>query len=83
MCVLCVVDWGRRLIPPGGLAVRERAKKVLELLHDERRMKEERDKAQKNRNKYQGYGSDSSMRGGPRTGGCTLRPHSLSRSGLN
>ncbi|ELR15369.1 ENTH domain containing protein [Acanthamoeba castellanii str. Neff] len=46
-----------------GQSVRERAKKVLELLHDERRMKEERDKAQKNRNKYQGYGSDSSMRG--------------------
>jgi len=51
-----------------GQSVRERAKKVLELLHDEKRLKEERTKAQQNRSKYQGYGSDSGMRGGPRSG---------------
>lgn len=69
--------------PHTTFAVRERAKKVLELLHDEKRMKEERAKAQQNRNKYQGYGSDSSMRGGPRSCTYTLLHASVPLRGVN
>lgn len=39
--------------------VRSKAKAVLELIHDEAKLREERDKAKKNRGKYQGYGSDT------------------------
>ncbi|EFA76526.1 epsin [Heterostelium album PN500] len=41
-----------------GLSVRERAKQVIELLHDDKRIKEERDKAKANQNKYVGIGND-------------------------
>jgi hypothetical protein len=39
--------------------VRHKAKVVLELLHDEGKLREERRKAKENRGKYQGYGSDA------------------------
>jgi len=42
-----------------GQAIRSKAKQVLELIHDESKLREEREKAKKNRNKYQGYGSES------------------------
>lgn len=38
--------------------VRERAKQVIELLHDDKRIKGEREKAKSNRDKYKGVGGD-------------------------
>eukprot|EP01120_Amphizonella_sp_Union-15-10_P001816 TRINITY_DN11959_c0_g1_i1.p1 TRINITY_DN11959_c0_g1~~TRINITY_DN11959_c0_g1_i1.p1 ORF type:complete len:504 (-),score=99.93 TRINITY_DN11959_c0_g1_i1:65-1357(-) len=42
-----------------GLSVRERAKIIIDLLHDEKRLKDERKKASINRDKWVGMGSDS------------------------
>lgn len=39
-------------------SVRERAKQVIELLHDDKRIKAEREKAKTNRDKYKGAGND-------------------------
>eukprot|EP01112_Ceratiomyxa_fruticulosa_P016070 TRINITY_DN4821_c0_g1_i1.p1 TRINITY_DN4821_c0_g1~~TRINITY_DN4821_c0_g1_i1.p1 ORF type:complete len:673 (-),score=199.52 TRINITY_DN4821_c0_g1_i1:196-2214(-) len=41
-----------------GLSVRERAKQIIELIHDDRRIKQEREKAAANRDKYVGIGSE-------------------------
>jgi epsin len=38
--------------------VRERARQVIELLHDDKRIKAEREKAKTNRDKYRGAGNE-------------------------
>lgn len=53
-----------------GLSVRERAKAIVELLHDERRLNEERSKARANRDKYtNAISSDQARYGGSYGGG--------------
>src|SRR5947209_305366 len=56
------------IIPPSGtetkdgeLNVRVKAKELVELVQDEERLREERKKARKNRDKYVGIGSDRMM----------------------
>jgi len=55
-------------------SVRSKVKQVLELIHDDSKLREERDKAKKNRGKYQGYGSDTP---GAFRGGTTVIPNYL------
>lgn len=53
-----------------GLSVRERAKQVIELLHDDKRIKIEREKAKTNRDKYVGVGNEGrGQYGGGQYGG--------------
>ena len=47
-----------------GINVRHRAKEILELLGDNDRLRDERQKAQQNKNKYTGVASEESRYGG-------------------
>jgi epsin len=45
------------------VAVRHRAKEIVELIHDQERLKDERNKAEQNRNKYKGVAADDVRNG--------------------
>ncbi|XP_034406462.1 clathrin interactor 1-like [Cyclopterus lumpus] len=62
-----------------GINVRQKVKEMVEFIQDDDRLREERKKAKKNKDKYIGVSSDS-MEGGGGGGGSVKTPNELDRS---